>query len=221
MRQGSTVITALFATGLVLGALTPVAHAGEPLDDRLGIRTAPILLLFRSDVQADLKLTPGQISESRREAIALYDKAQKLSARGKSGAGVVAARRIVDDEQSEWLNKNLTADQLNRLGQIDLQWEGAAAMLSRPMLAEYLSLTPDQRDRLARLVAASGQQRTQSAWTYSHHLNLTHQAISVLSDKQYDLWVLLVGTPLRFTIAGGAPAHAAEAAPSGQPRAER
>jgi len=198
MRHGSTVVKALTALGLVLAGFTRVARSAEPLDDRLGIRTVPIFLLTRSDVQADLKLDADQISESHRAASALYYKA--LSLRGNRQAGVVAARRVIDGDQSAWLSAHLTAQQLDRLGQIDLQWEGAAAMLSRPLLRDYLSLTPEQHAKVAGYIAEGHEQRARATWTFTEHVNLTRKAISVLSDKQKDLWIRVLGPPCRFSI---------------------
>jgi hypothetical protein len=217
IRQGSTVAKALIAMGLALAGFTQVARCGEPLDDRLGIRTVPIFLLTRSDVQADLKLDPNQITESHRAASALYSKA--LALRGKVGGGIVAARRAVDEDQSQWLSTHLTPQQLERLGQVDLQWEGAAAMISRPVVAEYLSLTREQQEQVARYIAEGREQRARVTWTSTEHVNLTRKAISVLSDKQKDLWIHVLGPPCRFAIAarpqappdqparGGSPSH--------------
>jgi hypothetical protein len=200
MRHGSTLAIAFFA----LGALTPVALGGEPFDDRLGIRTVPIYLLMRSDVQADLKLDPNQVAEAHRAAARLYAKA--LTLRGKVGAGAVAARRVLDDEESHWLSSHLAPPQLDRLGQIDLQWEGAAAMLNRPVVAEYLSLTAEQQQRVAQVVAEGRSQRVQSPWTSADHVNHTRRAIAVLTDKQKDLWIHVLGPPCRFAITANAPA---------------
>jgi len=201
MRQGSTVVTALIAFGLTLAGFTQVARSGEPLDDRLGIRTVPIFLLTRSDVQADLKLDPKQISESHRAASALYYKA--LSLRGKAGGGVVAARRAVDEDQSQWLTTHLTPQQLDRLDQIDLQWEGVGAMLSRPYVADYLGLTREQQGKVARYVAEGREQRARAPWTSAEHLGLMRKAYLVLSDNQREFWIQLVGRPCHFVIAAG------------------
>jgi hypothetical protein len=199
MRHGLTVAGALVACGVALAGFAQVARGGEPLDDRLGIRTVPIYLLMRSDVQVDLKLDPNQVAESVRAASALHAKA--LSLRGKVGAGIVAARRAVDEDQSQWLSTHLTGPQLERLGQIDLQWEGAGAMLNRPIVAEYLGLTPDQHEKVARIVAAGREQRARAPWTFAEHVDLTRKAISVLSEKQKDLWIHVLGPPCRFAVA--------------------
>ena len=80
--------------------------------------------------------------------------------RGKSGAAVMAERRAIDEAQVDWLAKNLTGNQLIRLRQIELQWEGASAMLSRPTVADYLKLTPEQRQTLVRMISERNAQRS-------------------------------------------------------------
>jgi hypothetical protein len=213
MRHGWTVSTRLICVVLALGAINRLARSGEPLDDRLGIRLAPIVLLSRADVQADLKLSPVQISESRREAEVLYYKA--LGLRGKTEPGDLAARRAIDEEQNLWLKAHLAEPQLNRLDQIDLQWQGAAAMLSRPFVAEYLNLTPDQRDNLARCVKEGAERRARAAWTYADHVLLTRKAISILSEKQQSLWIHVLGPPCQFSIGSRPPATPGQTAAAG------
>jgi len=214
MRHGSTVVKSLIALGFAFAGFTRVARSGEWLDDRLGIRTVPIFLLTRSDVQADLKLDANQISECRRAASALYYKA--LSLRGNRKAGVIAARRVIDGDQSAWLSAHLTAQQLERLGQIDLQWEGAAAMLSRPVLRDYLSLTPEQEAKVARYITEGRDERARAIWTFTEHVNLTRKATTVLSDEQKDRWIHVLGPACPFAIAAG-PAPAADPAGPGTP----
>ena len=92
MRHGWTVFPTLIVLGLGLCGFTRPARGGEPLDDRLGMRTVPIFLLTRSDVQADLKLDPKQVAMCRRGAIALQRRASLL--RGRKDAGAAAARRV-------------------------------------------------------------------------------------------------------------------------------
>ena len=89
MRQGSTVATALIVLGLTVAGFTPIARSGEPLDDRLGIRTVPIFLLTRSDVQADLKLDAE--SNLRIPSRGLRTLLQGAQLERKSRGGVVAA----------------------------------------------------------------------------------------------------------------------------------
>ena len=73
MRQGRTPHQLLRAallggSGSSLSASTTVRAGGPMLpDDRLGVRTAPVLLLSRPDVRADLRLSPGQAEAAERE----------------------------------------------------------------------------------------------------------------------------------------------------------
>ncbi len=50
-----------------IGALSALgstrAWAGEPFDDRLGVRTPLVFLLMRSDIEAELGLEPPQVAE--------------------------------------------------------------------------------------------------------------------------------------------------------------
>jgi hypothetical protein len=175
-------------------------NSGEFLDDRLGTRTVPIFLLMRSDVQADLKLDPAQVAEARRTASELYYKARAL--RGQTGAALIAARRAIDSEESVWLSRHLSDIQYKRLQQIDLQWEGVAAMLNRPFVAEYLGLSKEQVQALARYIATQKPSGTGPVrWTPVDHERLARQAITVLSDSQKHLWHNLLGPACQFSIA--------------------
>ena len=91
----------------------------------MGIRTAPILLLSRPDVQADLKLEETKVTSVQKLIEELTQRGQAL--RGQTGATAVAGRKAIDDAQREWLTTNLSEEQLTRLTQIDLQWEGPSA----------------------------------------------------------------------------------------------
>jgi hypothetical protein len=190
--------------GTFLGSTT-FARASEPLDDRLGVRVAPVFLLIRSDIQKDLGLESAQVAEVNRFAAVLYGKA--LSLKGKVGPEVVAARRAIDEEESEWMSSHLKAEQRERLGQIDLQWEGASAVLNRRAVAEYLGLTSEQHDQLARVYGDAKRARVKEGpWSYEEHLEITRKAIAVLSEKQQQLWVRVLGPPCRFVIAVAPPA---------------
>jgi hypothetical protein len=208
MRAGRRIVLALAIVGggAFLGSTT-FARGSEPLDDRLGVRVAPVFLLIRSDIQKDLGLEPGEIAEANRFAAVIYSKA--LSLKGKVGPEVVAARRAIDEEESDWMSSHLKAEQRERLGQIDLQWEGASAVLNRRAVAEYLGLTSDQHDQVARVYGDAKRERVkQGPWNYEEHLEMTRKAIAVLSAKQKQLWVKVLGPPCRFVIATVPPAPA-------------
>jgi hypothetical protein len=198
MGHGSKVFPALIVFALGFGGFAKSTHGREPADDRLGERTVPIILLTRSDVQADLKLKPEQVAECHRAALEFQRKASLL--RGRRDPGAVAARGEIDGALSQWLSAHLAPDQLGRLEQIDLQWEGAGAMLNRPFLDDALSLTPSQKQKVVEFVAQSKALRARGTWTYNDHTNLTRQALAILTDKQRELWVRLLGPQCKFTI---------------------
>jgi len=200
MRHGLTVV--LVALGLGLFGVERAGRAGEPLDDRLGLRIQPIFLLTRVDVQTDLRLLPDQIADANRTASELYRKAQFL--RGMKGPAVNEERRKIDYELTQWLLERLTDDQFERLREIDLQWEGAAAMV-RPIEAEYLGLTPEQQKKVRQYLKESIEQRKRAPWTAFDHLQLTGQAVAVLSDKQKERWADLLGKPCQFSYLGQKP----------------
>jgi hypothetical protein len=200
MRHGRTILGALIL-GLV--GLPAPARGGEPTDQRLGERTVPIFLLVRPDIQADLKFTPEQVVECRRAALAFQRRASQLI--GRKDAAVVAARREIDGELTQWLTERLSTKQLGRFEQIELQWEGAAAMLNRPFLDESLNLTPEQKKLVSQCLEQGKAQRALGTWTYEDHTNLTRKAIAALTDPQRDLWLRLLGPPCPFTIGAQTP----------------
>jgi hypothetical protein len=179
------------------------SHENPILDERLGVRTAPIFLLTRPDVQLDLHLDAGQIDGARSTLARLLDEAMRV--RAKSGPAVMTARKAIDDQMNHWLGRHLTAQQLERLRQIDLQWEGVSAMIKRPVVAEYLRLDAEQRLAVDRVVAAQLELRQARGFlTLAEHENFLSQALADLSPGQRDLWSHLLGPPCRFSI--GSPA---------------
>src|SRR5262249_44980760 len=92
-RIGSLLATA----AAVLSACYAVAQSNGLPETRLGVRTAPILLLSRDEIRADLRLSEAQIKAADVEISSLY--AQAAQIKGKSGADAVRARRAVDEAQ--------------------------------------------------------------------------------------------------------------------------
>jgi hypothetical protein len=203
--QGPTIFSIVFCLFSLCGLGHSAAMAGEwslP-DSRVGIRTAPLLLLSRPDVQAELRLEPVQISGIHDTINELTRRA--LALRGKTGHAVITERRAIDEAQADWLAKNLSGNQIARLRQIELQWEGARAMLSRPTVAEYLKLTPEQRQALVRTITQGNLKRSRGASNPHDEQALNDAARSVLSNVQQELWANLLGTPCRFAMSNGSP----------------
>jgi hypothetical protein len=176
------------------------ARCAEPLDDRLGVPTVPIFLLLRSDIQKDLGMEPSQIAEVNRAAAVFHTKA--LSLKGKKGPGLLAARKEIDAEEKNWMNTHLTPTQRERLAQVDLQWEGASALVNRPIVAEFLGISSEKQTEVARVISEAAALRASAGrLTYEEHLEITRKAIALLSEKQRQQWAHVLGPPCRFVIA--------------------
>ncbi len=116
------------------------------------------------------------------------------------------ARKEIDEAESGWMRTHLTPEQHERLGQIDLQWEGVSALLTRPVVADYLGLTAGQQDQVSRLYSEAKKGRSkQRSWTYEEHLEITRKAIAILDDKQKHLWAKVLGRPCQFVIESAQP----------------
>ena len=195
MRDGAR--RALAALVLLSVAAMPASSLGDeaPLpDSRLGIRTVPLLLLSRPDVRADLGLNPAQTAEAQRAISELYAKAAAL--RGKTGAEAIAARRAIDEEQRRRLEALLSPEQQDRLVQIDLQWEGPSALISRKMVAESLNLDDRQRATLAQAVSDRDRRRAQAPDRAGDERQLAEQALAILTEPQRARWRAMLGRPL-------------------------
>lgn len=208
MRQGTTPHWACLA--IVLLRLAPATALGDepPLpDSRLGVRTAPLLLLSRPDVRADLGLTSEQTLSAQRTITALYVQASNL--KGKPDDEVLAARRAIDADQRRWLETQLTTEQQARLVQIDLQWEGPSALMTRPVVAETLGLSSAQRATLSAAIARRNHLRAQGQDRPQDERELAEQALAALAAEQRGRWRAMLGRPFVVQTA---------AAPDGPPR---
>ena len=210
MRHGST-LRFLALCGLALAVHPARAQDGGGWalpDESRGARVAPILLLSRPEVRADLRLRPDQAADVDRVIADIFRKAAQV--KGRTDAAAVELRRAVDDEQRLWLETKLTEDQVGRLGEIDLRWEGIAA-ITRPALAETLSLSDDQRARLARAVADRKAQRAlppeRRRDPAAAERHFAQQAEAILNDGQRRKWERMLGRPVAAATAA-APGHA-------------
>jgi hypothetical protein len=198
MRHGMTLLAPAFV--LLLGGfpVEVVAHragAGAipaqappqrqatipPLpDERLGVRTAPLLLLSRVDVRSDLALDDQQTADAMRAIADLHARAAAL--RGRPNSEVIEARKVVDEAQQAWIAANLTIAQRDRLVQIDLQWEGPSAVVSRPVVADTLALSAEQRAAIKKAIAEKRDEKT-----------LTLAVLALLSPVQRERWKAMLG----------------------------
>jgi hypothetical protein len=194
MRRG---IASTLALTAALALFTPRARAGEGLPDaRLGIRATPMLLLTRSDVQADLRLSPEQVADAERTIDDLRDKAKALKGRNDNEA--VALRGEIDTASRLWIERKLTPAQRDRLIQLDLQWEGPAAVITRPIVAENIALTDSQRQALAKAVAEHHSRRGNGPAVEADEAKLARVVYESLTEGQSKRWLTLIGPPAPF-----------------------
>lgn len=159
-------------------------------DDRMGVRTAPILLLSRDDVATDIGLTTEQRKKTWEKIDDLGRRAADL--KGRSDKDVNLLRRAIDQSQLEWLRAELKPEQLARLTQIDLQWEGPSAILSRPQVAEALHLTGDQKSKIQAIFKSWAVQSTNIAPPLAK-TELTKKVFKELDETQQQSWRSLTG----------------------------
>ncbi|MFO0907619.1 MAG: hypothetical protein U0794_04530 [Isosphaeraceae bacterium] len=162
-------------------------------DDRLGIRTAPLLLLSRGDVRADLQLNEQQAASAVKMIAELHARALALRARPMNDPAVAQGRKAVDDAQVHWIGTNLSTAQRDRLLQIDLQWEGPTAVVSRPLVAETLELTPEQRATIGTAVKEHLTARASGKATRADVRTLTQTVLNTLTPAQRERWKAMLG----------------------------
>ncbi len=197
------------AVGLVALAATSPTRAGDGLPDaRRGIRTAPLLLLARVDVRAELRLSPEQSADAERTISDLHEKAQAL--KGRNDGEAVAARGEIESASLLWIERSLTPPQRDRLIQLDYQWEGPSAVITRPKVAETLALTDAQRASFARAVAERNQRRGIGGPIAADEAELAGFVREGLTEGQERLWQTIIGPPFAFrTVSPPGPAGTA------------
>jgi hypothetical protein len=208
MSQGACLGLAVLLAGVV-GLQTTSRGGMDALpDNRLGVRTAPMLLLSRADVQADLGLSRTQVDDASAAIRTLQ--AQAAALKGMSGQKALEARRAIDAEQQRWIEAHLSESQRTRIVQIDLQWEGAAALVSRPVLSDMLALTADQRAGLRLAVEESSRRRAAGEDLFQVQKKLAQDALGMLSARQKERWMEILGRPYQPRLASSAPVERPE-----------
>ena len=214
MRHGSTLSLMIVAAISSLTWAGDVPDAQLP-DSRLGRPVQPLLLLSRTDVRTELNMSAEQASSAERAIRSFYVQAATL--RGKPNTqDTVNARRAVDEAAVGWIETQLATEQRTRLTQIQLQWEGPAALAKRPVVAETLSLSPEQKATLARAIKTRDEARDRGDADAEY--NLGQEVLRSLSKTQGESWRQMMGKPFTFRSVRTAQAQA-EPLPPQPPRA--
>ncbi|MHC5538798.1 hypothetical protein ACYOEI_11300 [Singulisphaera rosea] len=183
---------------LVAASLPPVVFGGDLTlpDSEWGKRKAPMLLLSRQDIRTAIGLDAEKSVEAEAASRMFFLRAKKLF--GLQGEKVFAEQRLLNEEQGLWLKSRLTDAQRTRLLQIDLQWEGPSALVSRRGLADGLGLNAEQRTILVREVNQFVAKHKSGPVPANDSLVLSRNMMAVLSEPQREQWEALLGDP--FTI---------------------
>ena len=188
MRHGSTL--APIALVFALGSLASARDEAPLPDSRLGQPTQPLLLLTRPDVRDDLKMDADQTASAEEAVRAFYLQAYAL--RGQpTNPETLRARRAVDEAAQAWIDSKLTSEQQGRLAQIHLQWEGPSALVRRPVVADALRLTDEQKAELAGAVKARDDARARGHVDADQVLG--QAALRCLNPSQREGWARMMG----------------------------
>jgi hypothetical protein len=167
------------------------ATAWQLPDDRIGVRTAPILLLSRDDVAADLKLTEEQRQKTWGMIADLGKRAADL--KGRNDKDALVLRRQIDQSQLEWLARELTPEQNARLSQIDLQWEGPLSLISRPQVSQAMHLSEEQKAKIRTILVANSDTAANRTADVGRRQNAIRLIFKELDETQQQTWRALVG----------------------------
>ena len=214
MRQGATFALVPLLCLASLGGSSLAGDSWSLSDESRGSRVAPLLLLSRADVREDLRIAPDQLPEIDMAILDLFEKAAAL--KGKTGQAAIEGRKAVDEGEKTWLEKHLAPDQIDRLWQVDLLWEGPASMVTRPTVAEALSLSDEQKAALHTALRERNAMRDKTKDVAAANHQFGVRALSILSNGQKQRWAEMVGHPIAHkpatptaATASAAPGHVA------------
>jgi hypothetical protein len=150
-------------------------------------------------------MSPAQVEDALQAVSTIHAKAAEL--RGMTGVKALAGRRAIDEEQRKWIDSRLSEVQRKRIIQIDLQWEGPAALVTRPAVADALSLSDEQRTKLKQAVAESSRKRALGEAIGGIEAALARQTLETLARPQRESWKAMLGRPFQPRLADAAPSR--------------
>jgi hypothetical protein len=173
-------------------------------DSLIGDRIAPLLLLSRADIRAEVALDPLQTADLERAIADLHARAAAL--KGQAGPSVIAARKEIDENMQRWIDVHLSEAQRVRLIQVELWWEGPSALVTRPIVADTLALTQAQRLTLGQAVNDYRQKRRSGTLRPEDVERLARLSFDVLNEDQRHRYDEMRGRPIKLEtrVAAGA-----------------
>lgn len=211
---GGSFIRRVLALGLVAAALLSVGaqaqrrHRGGP---------GPFELLQIPEVQRELRLDEGQLTQLRQVGLEMAGRAHEVFKDVRTLSPEERERKRIE-LTSEWrrrVEEVLDVRQRTRLRQLDLQ-RGGVRSVYRPDVQDDLKLTPDQRARLKLILdnereegrklfegIANGSmapEKRKEVWEQFGTLRIATESRinTVLTDQQKRQLAALQGPPFRF-----------------------
>ncbi|MCL6623419.1 MAG: hypothetical protein K6T17_02225 [Fimbriimonadales bacterium] len=179
----------------------------EPSVAFVGFRFRPFIL-FRNDVQKELKLTEAQ-KKSLQTLFQSMSAPRQGSPRSQPGQGQrERGPRLNFEEMQKAIKDILTPAQEKRLEELTLQWMGPSALLL-PDVAKKVGLTAQQQQKIRELEQAQSQkareafQRARNSskllqqWEKLHK-ELDTKILALLTPAQKQKWQSLQGKPFTF-----------------------
>ena len=84
---------------------------------------------------------------------------------------------------------------MRRIDQIDLQWEGPSALVTRGVLAEELGLTPPQKAAIEAAIARRNELRRRPEQAREAERELARTALAALDPARRERWRAMLGRP--------------------------
>jgi Spy/CpxP family protein refolding chaperone len=175
-------------------------------------------LLQNKSVQDELKITREQNRKLREVAREFEEAHRDEIARvrqEKDGRKGFELRRAALETMTRAMNDILTSEQIKRLGQIEIQAQGAGALV-RSEVQKELNLSDRQREEIRSLADAGEKEVRETLKTppadpkgwveigkkiRKIHQNTEERALAVLSDEQRKTWKEMTGEPFELKMA--------------------
>lgn len=217
---------AMLVVGIVLSATVVLAQRPEGRGGR-GFRGGGpgqgVMLLSVPEVREELKITDEQVKSLEEvrdmlQEVNFRDQLQGLrdldrEQRREKMQELQAKMEEVGQKVEARLKEILNADQLKRLGELQLQREGAMA-IARPPVAEQLGLSDEQREKVRSILASTRPQRGQERPNFgelsreerqklmeerrAQREKAESEVVAVLTDEQKAKWSEMQGEDFEF-----------------------
>ncbi len=163
-------------------------------------------LLENADVQKDLKLSEDQVKK-----VGALAQKQKDALKDLKGKDRFAKMKELAESTKKSLGDLLTANQMNRLGQLELQQKGARAFLDKK-IAENLGLKEEQTTKIKEALKESGKKTfelfKEAKGNFAEmqkklaelNKSTTADIVKGLTEEQRKKWKEMAGEPFNGTL---------------------